>query len=393
MAVNVTLSNVTNLQDTTTAQNTINNNNSTLTTALVDALSRSGSTPNTMSTNLDMNNNRILNLSAPGSQNEPVRLADVTTGTVLTPTVVFASPTAKVGTSATNGSATTAMRSDASPPLDLTLSASWTGFHSFSPSSGLTSGMGISGTNLIARASGISVNLPTVNSTLIGTSTTDVLTNKTLTSASLSGGSINNAILTSASLSGATLTTANIVSASLQGTFTGTYNFSGSPTLTGASVINSGISGGTINNTTIGTGTAAAGVFTSVTGTTIIATSSLLDAGTGGLGYTAGTGGASTQGGGSGKGTSLTANQLTAQITLNNANLAAGASTTFKVLNNLVGANDVIFTNIINAGSRGNMQAWVSDVSSGAFWITLKGGSAEAVANIVAFTVLKGATS
>ena len=42
--------------------------------------------PNTMNNNLDMNNNRILNLPAPNSELEPVRLKDLTSGEV---TIVF----------------------------------------------------------------------------------------------------------------------------------------------------------------------------------------------------------------------------------------------------------------------------------------------------------------
>jgi|SRR5579872_75581 len=43
----------------------------------------------------------------------------------------FANPTAVVGASAVNGSATTAMRSDAAPPIDLTFSPTWTGAHTW----------------------------------------------------------------------------------------------------------------------------------------------------------------------------------------------------------------------------------------------------------------------
>jgi hypothetical protein len=48
----------------------------------------------------------------------------------------FANPTAKVGTAAVNGVATTAMRSDAAPALSLTISPTWTGNHTFAPSGG-----------------------------------------------------------------------------------------------------------------------------------------------------------------------------------------------------------------------------------------------------------------
>lgn len=47
----------------------------------------------------------------------------------------FANPTAKVGLTAVNGTATTAMRSDAAPSLDVTIAPTWTGSHTFSPSS------------------------------------------------------------------------------------------------------------------------------------------------------------------------------------------------------------------------------------------------------------------
>lgn len=44
----------------------------------------------------------------------------------------FANPSASVGLSAVNGSAATAMRSDASPPLSQSISPTWTGTHTFS---------------------------------------------------------------------------------------------------------------------------------------------------------------------------------------------------------------------------------------------------------------------
>lgn len=43
-----------------------------------------------------------------------------------------ANPTAKVGLAAVNGSAATFMRSDAAPPIDQTITPTWTGKHTFS---------------------------------------------------------------------------------------------------------------------------------------------------------------------------------------------------------------------------------------------------------------------
>lgn len=50
----------------------------------------------------------------------------------------LANPTALVGLAAVNGTATTAMRSDAAPALDVTISPTWTGRHVFAPSGGGT---------------------------------------------------------------------------------------------------------------------------------------------------------------------------------------------------------------------------------------------------------------
>lgn len=76
----ITLNNVTNLLDSTTAQTTINNNSATIQTAFDNTLSRDGTSPNQMSANIDMSSNRILNLPAAVSGLEPVRLQDVVIG-------------------------------------------------------------------------------------------------------------------------------------------------------------------------------------------------------------------------------------------------------------------------------------------------------------------------
>jgi len=53
----------------------LNANFSAIVTAIENTLSRDGTSPNTMSGNLDMNSNRILNLPAPTSDNEPITRA------------------------------------------------------------------------------------------------------------------------------------------------------------------------------------------------------------------------------------------------------------------------------------------------------------------------------
>lgn len=87
MAENITLASLANLQNDSTATAAINNNNSIITTAFVDCLSRSGTQPNTMGASLDMNNNHILNLPAPGTPTSPARLIDVVNNPTLLLTV------------------------------------------------------------------------------------------------------------------------------------------------------------------------------------------------------------------------------------------------------------------------------------------------------------------
>jgi hypothetical protein len=76
------LSNLANLQNEATATATINANNSLISTAMENTLSRDGTTPNTMGSNLDMNSHRITNLPEPVSNTEPLRLGDVEVATI-----------------------------------------------------------------------------------------------------------------------------------------------------------------------------------------------------------------------------------------------------------------------------------------------------------------------
>ncbi len=75
----LTLNDVADLLDTATAKTTINNNFAAIETAVEKTLSRDGTSPNTMSASLDMNSNHILNLPYPLTSTEPVRVRDVVT--------------------------------------------------------------------------------------------------------------------------------------------------------------------------------------------------------------------------------------------------------------------------------------------------------------------------
>jgi hypothetical protein len=60
----ITLTDLVNLQNETTAVNAINNNNAVIETAFDNTLSRDGSSPNQMEANIDMNGFQILNQGA-----------------------------------------------------------------------------------------------------------------------------------------------------------------------------------------------------------------------------------------------------------------------------------------------------------------------------------------
>lgn len=74
----ITLTDLVNLENQTTAVNAINGNNQTLETAFDNTLSRDGTSPNTMGANLDMNSHHIVNLPTPTSNFDAVRYIDIT---------------------------------------------------------------------------------------------------------------------------------------------------------------------------------------------------------------------------------------------------------------------------------------------------------------------------
>src|SRR6266853_1913754 len=89
MAENINLSNVATFQNDSTAVITVNNNSTAITTAFTDVLSRSGVSPNQMTSSLDMNNNQIINLPPPATVNSPPRLIDVVSNPTITVPPVF----------------------------------------------------------------------------------------------------------------------------------------------------------------------------------------------------------------------------------------------------------------------------------------------------------------
>lgn len=110
----------------------------------------------------------------------------------------------------------------------------------------------------------------------------------------------------------------------------------------------------------------------------------------GGLGYGIGAGGTVTQL--TSKSTAVTFNKPTGQVIMNNAALAAGASTQFQLTNSLITSSDVININAYN-----NLNYRVESVytTNGAAGIRVTNITASALSEalILTYTILKGAIS
>lgn len=77
MADKIVLGNIASFQNDSTASTQYNANNTLLISALDNTLSRDGTSPNQMAAPLDMNSQPIINLPAPTTLDEPLRLADI----------------------------------------------------------------------------------------------------------------------------------------------------------------------------------------------------------------------------------------------------------------------------------------------------------------------------
>ena len=86
---------------------------------------------------------------APAGANNAVRKADLTAANI-SGLAVGANPTALVGLTAINGSSANWMRADGSPAVNVAISPTWTGNHTFSPTSGTPlSATSVAGANAI----------------------------------------------------------------------------------------------------------------------------------------------------------------------------------------------------------------------------------------------------
>ena len=134
----------------------------------------------------------------------------------------------------------------------------------------------------------------------------------------------------------------------------------------------------------IGATTPAAVTGTTVTGTNVLATST--------LGYTTGSGGTVAQG--SNKGTAVTLNKATGQITLDDAALAANTGVTFTFTNSTIAANDILVFNHVSGGTIGAYN-FNAVASSGSAVVTVRNLTSGELAEapVISFAVIKAVTS
>ena len=177
-------------------------------------------------------------------------------------TAVGANPTATVGTAAVNGSSANFMRSDGAPAINLTMSPSWTGNHTFAPSSG----------NTVFTAGNVGIGSATPGQIL------DVQGTVRMTGFNLnSGSSLNNKILTSDASGNGTWQTASSGSGTVNsGTANQAAYYASSTTAV------SGTSDLIFNGSNVGIGSATPGQILDVQGT--MRSSSLIGTGVGNVG-------------------------------------------------------------------------------------------------------------
>src|SRR5258708_1515532 len=164
----ITLNNVVSLIDATTAANTINANNATVQTAMDNTLSRDGTAPNKMGSNLDMNSFQVINLPAPATQNSPIRIKDLAGSATFSPL--------PVGGTSNQLLAKTSNADYAAGWTNSIGAATATSINNVAITAPATAAT-------LTLANNITVTGPATSDTLIGKATTDVLTNKTFNTA------------------------------------------------------------------------------------------------------------------------------------------------------------------------------------------------------------------
>lgn len=344
----ITLSSVGALSSAVTAATTINNNFSTIQTAVDNTLSRDGTATNTMGANLDMNSNRIVNLPTPISNNEPLRLTDLSS---------FISGSLVINALPVGGTVGKLLVKNSSTDYDAVWSSTVSAATTFSTSV-TTPLLNLNGTGLSAFTGTGSVVLATSPTITTPTITTPVI------STVVGGAAVGSSI--------------ELRSTSAVGT-TDFIKFTvGNNGATEAARITRGLSIGTTTDPGAGA---------------VLATASIKsNSATAGIGYATGAGGTVTQA--TSKSTGVTLNTATGQITTFATSLAAFTQVTFVLTNSAITANDIIVLQHTSGGTLGAYRLNASPVNGSAtisiYNIT---GGALSEALVLSYAIIKGVTS
>lgn len=261
----------------TSAAATIDANSSTIQTAFDNTLSRDGTSPNQMGSNLDMNSHQILNLPNPATVSSPLRLQDLNKfiggGTINTVPAGGGAGTGLIKNSSTdydmawsankvvqgpvsstigniplwNNNAGTLQSDSGVPAANLVTASSANAFSNKTIDTAAPNTIKINGNTLSATAGTATVAIPNTNDTLVGRNTTDTLANKTLTTPVINGASSGTGVSTTASPNTLVLRDGSgnsVVNSVLTG-YTTTATAAGTTTLTGASTYNQYFTGST----------------------------------------------------------------------------------------------------------------------------------------------------
>lgn len=182
----------------------------------------------------------------------------------------------------------------------------------------------------------------------------------------------------------------------------GTSNFSGAYTdLTGKPTLGTAAATAITDYATAAQGLLAAtslqvgGNIGAATGTSLAVTGALTSSGTAGIGYATGSGGAVTQL--TSKSTTTPAiNKICGTITMNAAALAAATIVSFTVLNNLIGANDLVLVNHDSVGTLGAYTVQANTNSAGtSFKISVRNNTAGSLSEaiVLRFAIIKASVS
>ena len=255
----------------------------------------------------------------------------------------------------------------------LTIGATTPGTGAFTTltASGHTTFEGVTSTGATGTGKIVYDTSPAFTTPNLGTPSAAVLTNATGTAAGLTSGNVT----TNANLTGHITSAGN---AAVLGSFS-------------LAQLNTAINDADVANlvspafTTPNIGVAS--------GTSLTTTGVITSTGTAGVGYSTGAGGAVTQL--TDKGTGVTLNKISGQITMSSANILSGASALFLLTNSTITTNDTMSINHVSTGTVGVYQAWCAMCQSGSAYIWVKNNSLVTLgeAIVLQFNVHKGASS